>query len=377
MRRLSPVACSAPRAAFLVALAVGVGAPASAVAQSRPDGLYARIHTTKGRIVARLEPDLVPLAVANFVGLAEGTIHTTAFDPGRPFYDGTVIRRVEPGHVIQTGAAEGGRTTGPGYTFPNEIHAALSHDHMGALNFANGGPDTNASQWCIMLGDRSYLDGDYIVFGDVVEGMDVVRSIRVGDVVDSVRIERVGPEAADYRVTDDGFRVMVESAEARHAEHHARRAALFRDWVAEHHPEATGPEGGVRVQELARADDRSPPTGPVRVRYAGTRVRYLGHLLGRQGPPLEVEEFGSKEGGVPDFVEPGAFVYEPGVTELNPGLDGVLADMVPGDRRVVVVPPELGYGRAGLYPPETPGRRRFVISPNTLLVYDVEMLSGG
>jgi hypothetical protein len=71
--------------------------------QSRPDGLYAEIHTTKGRIIARLEPDLTPLAVASFVGLAEGTIENAAFDRGRPFYDGTVYHRVAPGHVIQTG----------------------------------------------------------------------------------------------------------------------------------------------------------------------------------------------------------------------------------------------------------------------------------
>ncbi len=70
--------------------------------------------------MGRLEPDLTPLAVANFVGLAEGTIENAAFDLGRPFFDGTAIHRVEPGHVIQMGIPVGpGR--GPGYTFPNEI----------------------------------------------------------------------------------------------------------------------------------------------------------------------------------------------------------------------------------------------------------------
>ena len=100
------------------------------------------------------------MTVANFVGLAEGTIANSAFDPGRPFYDGSVYHRVVPGHVIQTGIPASDRARGPGYTFPNEIHARLSHNHAGALNMANSGPNTNSSQFCIMLGDRSYLDGD-------------------------------------------------------------------------------------------------------------------------------------------------------------------------------------------------------------------------
>ena len=70
--------------------------------------------------------------------------------------------------------------------FPNEVHAKLSHNHAGALNMANSGPNTNASQFCFMLGDRSYLDGNYTVFGDVVEGLDVVMRIAQGDAIESV-----------------------------------------------------------------------------------------------------------------------------------------------------------------------------------------------
>src|SRR5689334_3900044 len=73
---------------------------ASAAAQ---DGIFAEIQTSKGLIVARLEADLAPMTVANFVGLAEGTIDNAAFEKGRPFFDGTVWHRVVPGHVIQTG----------------------------------------------------------------------------------------------------------------------------------------------------------------------------------------------------------------------------------------------------------------------------------
>ena len=67
---------------------------------------------------------------------------------------------------------------------------------------------------------------------------------------------------------------------------------------------------------------------------------------------------------------------EPGKTKINSSLDSVIAAMLPGERRVVIVPAAMGYGRAGYYAPEIPGKRRFVISPNALLVYDVEMLTG-
>ena len=344
---------------------------------SLPDGLYTEIFTSKGPILARLEPGLTPLAVANFVGLAEGTIGNAAFDTGRPFYDGTVIHRVEPGHVIQMGAPQSDRAQGPGYVFPNEIHADLSHNHAGALNFANGGPHTNAGQWCITLGDRSYLDGDYIVFGEVLDGMDVVFSIVRNDVIDSVRIVRAGPEAQGFRPDTESFREMVRAAEARVAEHEVTKQRAEEEWIGENYSDLKGPEGGVRTALLSPGTGVRPEDGRMQVRYKGTRVRYLGHLVGYEGPTLEVTTFGSREDGGPGFVDPPLpFPFEPGVTSLNPGLDSVLAEMTAGERRTVLVPTEHGYGRSGIYPPETPGEPRFIIGPNTLLVYEVEVLPG-
>jgi cyclophilin family peptidyl-prolyl cis-trans isomerase len=352
----------------VAALFTLLAAAAAAAAQqaTRPDGLYAEMRTSKGLIVARLEPDLTPLTVANFVGLAEGTIANAAFDPGRPFYDGSVYHRVVPGHVIQTGIPQSDRAKGPGYTFPNEIHARLSHNHAGALNMANGGPNTNASQFCITLGDRSYLDGDFNVFGDVVEGMDVVMRIVQGDVVESVRIVRVGAKAQAFHPTNESFQAMVRTAEQRVAEHVEKKRLAERDWIAQNYPKAA----------VGNPAASAATPSPLRVRYHGTEVRYVGDVLGRDGPPLETISFGSGEGGAPGFVDqPQAFTVEPGKTKLNPGLDGAIAAMQPGERRVVIVPAAMGYGRTGLYTPETPGKRRFVVSPNALLVYDLEVLA--
>jgi len=363
---------SAVTMAASVLLATTLSAPAAAQ-QPAADGLYAAIYTTKGRILARLEMDLTPMTVANFVGLAEGTLANAAFDPGRPFYDGTTWHRVVAGHVIQGGAAASERARAPGYTFPNEIHSRLSHNHAGALNMANGGPHTNSSQFCVTLGDRSYLDGDYTVFGEVLEGMNVVMSIVQGDGVDSVRILRVGARAAAFRPTTASFQSMVESAKARVVADDDRKRQAEQAWIREHWPNAQPEEAGVLTQRLA--EGRGAASGQKRVRYRGQALRYMAHRIGYVGPALEVALFVSGEDGRPGLHDSAAaFTFEPGVTRLVPGLDRVLAGMSRGEKRLVILPAEQAYGRNGLYTTEVPGRRRFVISPNTMLVFEVEVL---
>jgi FKBP-type peptidyl-prolyl cis-trans isomerase len=94
-------------------------------------------------------------------------------------------------------------------------------------------------------------------------------------------------------------------------------------------------------------------------------------VAGREGPPLEVTKFASGEDGLPAGIDaPQAFT----AAKINPGLAGVLAKMKPGESRTVIVSADLGYGRAGFYGPEIAGKRRFVISPGVMLVYEVERL---
>jgi cyclophilin family peptidyl-prolyl cis-trans isomerase len=340
------------------------------------DGLYANIKTSRGTIVARLEMELTPMTVANFVGLAEGTIANAAFDPGRPFYDGSIYHRVVPGHVIQAGVPQSDRAKNPGFRFPNEIHARLNHGRAGMLNMANSGPHTNASQWCITLGDRSYLDGDFTVFGEVVNGLDVVMRIVQGDVIESIRIERVGAKAQAFHPSTDSFRAMVQAAEKRVAEHLEKKRAAEEEWVSRNYPKAAGPAGGVLMERLVAGTAPAISDGPLRAKYRSKAVQYRGDVIGREGRPLDEIAFGSEANGAPGYIDPpDVFTVEIGKTKINPGLDAVIASMAPGERRIAIVPAALGYGRAGAYPPEVAGKRRFVISPNTLLVYDVEVLA--
>jgi len=154
--------------------------------------LYARLHTTEGVIVARLEETRAPKTVANFVGLAKGTIQWTDPKTGRvqtgvPLYDGVRFHRVIPDFMIQCGdplsrytddasAARWGMG-GPGYNFGDEFHPELRHKGPGVVSMANAGPGTNGSQWFITERDTPHLDGKHSVFGKVVGGLDIVRKI--------------------------------------------------------------------------------------------------------------------------------------------------------------------------------------------------------
>lgn len=353
---------------------VGLALLAAVLSAQRPDGIYAEIHTSKGLIVARLEMDLTPMTVANFVGLAEGTIDNAAFDAGRPFFDGTVFHRVVPGHVIQAGAPQGGRARNTGYHFPNEIHARLNHSRAGVLNMANAGPHTNSSQFCFMLGDRSYLDGNYTVFGEAVEGLDVIQRIVQGDTVERVRIVRVGERAQAFRPTTESFRALVREAEARVAAHERKKREAEREWIASNHPRAVASASGVLTEQIAAAPAASAASPALRVRYRGIALRYAGDIGGREGRPIEDVRFAGDAKGAPAYGDPEVFSFQTGATRINPGLDEVIGAMKPGERRIAIVPAALAYGRAGFYAPEVPGKKRLVIPPHTMLVYDVEVL---
>jgi peptidylprolyl isomerase len=178
-----------------------------------PDGLYADMETSKGKILLQLEFEKAPLTVANFVGLAEGTKNydktpgstTPKPQEGKPFYDGLKFHRCIPGFMIQGGDPQGNGSGGPGYRFRNEINPSLKHDKAGILSMANAGPDTNGSQFFITHGPTPHLDGNYNVFGHVVEGQDVVSKMVNGDTITSVKIIRVGDKAKAFKGDEADF----------------------------------------------------------------------------------------------------------------------------------------------------------------------------
>lgn len=143
--------------------------------------LRAVFHTNMGKIEAVLFESRAPKTVANFVGLATGKRTWTdpdSFDEkNEPFYNGVIFHRVIPGFMIQGGDRLGLGTGGPGYRFADEFHRELRHTKAGMLSMANSGPNTNGSQFFITEGPTPHLDNKHAIFGEVVEGLDVVTKI--------------------------------------------------------------------------------------------------------------------------------------------------------------------------------------------------------
>ncbi len=134
------------------------------------------IETDKGRIEIELFGDKAPKTVSNFIYLVDNS-----------FYDNLTFHRVEPGFVIQGGDPNGNGTGGPGYSFPDE---EVMGDYVeGSVAMANSGPDTNGSQFFICLDNLAELPKKYNLFGQVISGMEVVKSISIGDKIKTILIE--------------------------------------------------------------------------------------------------------------------------------------------------------------------------------------------
>ena len=326
------------------ALVLMAALPAAAQNTQLADGLYAEIKTDRGTIICSLEYQKVPMTVSNFVGLAEGTLKANG-STGKKFYDGLTFHRVEPGFVIQGGDPAGDGSGGPGYEFPNETVPSLKHDGPGVMAMANAGPDTNGSQFYITMKATPWLDGGYNIFGRVVQGMDVVKAIKAGDHIISVRILRVGAAAGAFSVTQKGFETLVANAKAAAIE---RKNMDRKDTLADIQkkwPKLTTTKSGLMFEVL------TPGTGASPVATSNVVVKYTGTLL--DGKLFDSTD---AHGGKPATFQ---------ANRVIPGWTEALLLMKRGEKVRLVIPPELGYGAQGY-----PG----VIPPNSFLVFEVELV---
>ncbi len=239
------------------------------------DGLYANLHTNQGDIIVQLEFEKTPLTVINFVGLAEGKKKSN-IQIGKPFYNGLKFHRVIDNFMIQGGDPQGNGTGGPGYKFNDEI-TDLSHDSAGILSMANSGPDTNGSQFFITHEAQPHLDGKHTVFGRVVKGMGIVNSIKKGDFIRKVFIERIGDKAKNFKTNESAFQKYQKK-------YLINEEDKLTNFVKSNYPNAEIDPQGYYVQVNQLGNGKSPKSGDlVKIKFSidlsdGTNIREFGQM---------------------------------------------------------------------------------------------------
>jgi peptidylprolyl isomerase len=312
------------------------------------DGLYAQFDTTKGEIVCALEYTKTPLTVTNFVGLAEGTkeLGGGAKMKGDKFYDGLKFHRVIPDFMIQGGCPLGTGTGGPGYTFPDEIDPSLTHKGPGILSMANAGPGTNGSQFFITHVATPWLDGKHTVFGHVVSGQEIVNKIATGDVINSIEIIRVGAAAEAFQSDQKAFDALLANFEKTQKDKERAAVELEEKQIKDEWPNAVTTPTGLKYVVVAEGEGDPPQKGAL------VTVHYTGKLLN-----------GKKFDSSYDRGQPIDFPVGRG--QVIKGWDEALLSMKKGEKRVLIIPSQLGYGPSGRGP----------IPPNATMVFDVELVN--
>jgi peptidylprolyl isomerase len=309
-------------------------------------GMYAKIETNRGEILLNLEFEKTPMTVCNFVGLAEGKIKNNAKALGTPYYDGLKFHRVINRFMIQGGDPQGNGSGGPGYKFDDEIDPSLKHSGPGILSMANAGPGTNGSQFFITHVATPHLDGKHTVFGKVVKGQNVVNLIKQNDVMKKVNILRVGAKAKAFKADTQTFKDLQASAGSRKMAAAKKAAEKDLNMIKSKYPNAQKTSSGLMYIVTQKGSGTEKPS-----KGSNIKVHYTGKLLNGR-------TFDSS-------LQRGPFSFNVGVGRVIKGWDEGLMDMVKGEKRTLIIPPELGYGARGA---------GGVIPPNAWLLFDVELL---
>ena len=305
------------------------------------EGLYAQIKTNKGEIILILHYDKSPGTVANFINLSEGKIKNSHKPMNVPYYDGLKFHRVIPDFMIQTGCPNGTGTGDPGYKFDDEFHPELRHNKPGILSMANSGVSTNGSQFFITHVATNWLDDKHTVFGEVVEGLDIVNEIQQDDVIDSIIILRVGDEAEKWNSTEV-FNNFKDKKEILIKQRQLKEQQIIENLSKDF--EVT--PSGLRYKILNKGNGDSPTKGDkVKVHYKGMLIdETVFDSSYKRNQPIE---------------------FNVGIGQVIPGWDEGIMLLKKGEKAKFIIPSNLGYGEAGA---------GGVIPSNATLVFEVELL---
>ena len=326
------------------------------------DGLYADMVTNKGAILLKLNYELTPITVANFVSLAEGENDFVQGELlGKEYYKGVKFHRVIADFMIQGGDPSGTGSGSPGYKFKDEFpkdsagELLLKHDRAGILSMANSGPGTNGSQFFITHKETSWLDGKHTVFGEVVSGQEIVDSIAQNDYIKEIEIIKIGRMAKRFNA-DDVWNTYYGKLQ------HTIAASVAK--FEKNEKEAIGLPSGVKYIITSTKNGEQPNQGSkVLVNYSGYFPN--GKLFGTSFvETAKAYDIYSKKNEADGAYEPFETIYGPDA-KLIQGFREGLQQLKIGDRALLFIPSHLGYG------PQGAGK---TIPPNSDLVFEVELV---
>ena len=306
------------------------------------NGLFATISTSKGEIKIKLEFEKTPGTVGNFIGLSLGLINNSIKPLGEAYYNGLKFHRVINDFMIQAGCPFGTGTGDPGYKFDDEFHSELKHDRPGVISMANAGPSTNGSQFFITHVETPWLDNKHTVFGNVMDGMDVVNSISQNDEITSVKINAVGDKAKTFDAAK-AFEDFNKSKADRINKENENELKILKDISKGFSKTSSG-----LLYKLEKENNSHKPSNGNKV-----KVHYKGMLL---------------DGTVFDssFKRNQPIEFTLGVGQVIKGWDEGISLLGIGDKACFIIPSDLAYGSSGA---------GGVIPPNATLVFEVELIS--
>ena len=330
------------------------------------EGLYAEIETAKGNMIVKLEFEKVPNTVANFVTLAEGKNPFVSNEfKGKPFYDGLKFHRVIPDFMVQCGDPMGDGTGGPGYKFKDEFHPDLTHSKAGILSMANAGPSTNGSQFFITHKETPWLDNMHTVFGEVVEGLEVINTIETDDVIEKITIIRIGNAAKKF----DAVKIFKNyyssvAKEIKEAEEKAQQITENKiKEITTLKATGTKTKSGLIYQIIKKGTEKKPANG------TQVLIHYAGYLENGQLFDTSYEDVAKLHG---KFDQNRAnqngyagFPVTIGNLPFIPGFNEGINLMNYGDKLMLYIPSNLGYGEQGAGD---------AIPPNANIIFEVELL---
>ena len=306
------------------------------------NGLFATIFTSKGEIKIELEFEKTPGTVGNFVGLSLGLINNSIKPLGEAYYNGLKFHRVINDFMIQAGCPFGTGTGDPGYKFDDEFHSELKHDRPGVISMANAGPSTNGSQFFITHVETPWLDNKHTVFGNVIDGMDVVNSISQNDEIISIKINAIGNKAKAFDAAK-AFEDFNKSKADRIKKEKENELKILKDISKGFSKTSSG-----LLYKFEKENNSHKPSNGNKV-----KVHYKGMLL---------------DGTVFDssFKRNQPIEFTLGVGQVIKGWDEGISLLGIGDKASFIIPSDLAYGSSGA---------GGVIPPNATLVFEVELIS--